>query len=418
MIVHSASAQLRARTTAIPDPGSLLDYLTETDAYAFIRDGDGVIGFGEIARFETDSLDAADLWWQTFCEDIEDESEIPGTYGTGPIAFGSFTFDPDHTRTDSLLIVPEVVIGRRDGLAWMTVIGLNSPHSDHPEKTDPPRVPVNPRAVEASTTPEEWMKRAAEIIERILQGEAEKVVLARDKLVKTDAEIDPRWLIGGLLEKYPRCWVYSFDGFIGATPEMLLRQKDQLATSRVLAGTVPAPTKKIPKVVEERSSELLASEKNQNEHAFARDSVAEALQPFCNAVHVPEAPYVLKLPNVLHLASDIAGSVKPGNTSLAVTSAIHPTAAVCGSPRHVSAQIIADTEGFDRGRYAGPVGWIDSRGDGEWALGLRCGQLSADRKSMRIFAGCGLVDDSIPEEELAETEVKFKPMLNAFGLDE
>lgn len=420
MIEHPASTQLRARTSAIADPGNLQDFLTPDKSYAFLRGDDGVIGLGEIARFETDSLDAADLWWQDFCENLEDESEFPGSFGFGPVAFGSFCFDPDNTARKSTLIVPQVIIGRRNGQCWMTRLGYDSPDSDTPEKQTPPQPVAVVSRLDHSTTAQQWMDLVAEVVSRIKAGEAEKVVIARDQMIHTDQPIDHRWLVKKLVEAFPRCWTYSFDGFIGSSPEMLLKQTDQLAASRVLAGTYPTSGQNGEgDSCEELASALVHSEKNQYEHRFARDSVAEALKPYCSAVHVPEEPYVLRLPNVLHLASDITGLVKQGNTALAVAGAIHPTAAVCGSPMHVAAQMIAELEGFDRGRYAGPVGWVDSYGNGEWALGLRCGQILADDpKAMQIFAGCGLVADSDPAEELEETNLKFLPMLSAFGLAE
>ena len=135
------------------------------------------------------------------------------------------------------------------------------------------------------------------------------------------------------------------------------------------------------------------------------------LGPFLAAMHVPEAPYVLALPNLLHLATDICGTGLAHHSTLALANAAHPSAAVCGAPTEVARRLIAEHERLDRGRFAGPIGWVDSQGDGEWALALRCGQLDADEpRRMRLYAGAGVVAESIPHAELVETDVKFAPM--------
>ncbi len=145
-------------------------------------------------------------------------------------------------------------------------------------------------------------------------------------------------------------------------------------------------------------------------------SVAEALAPFCSGMHVPDAPYVLELPNVLHLATDIAAVADHGTSALRLAAALHPSAAVCGTPTEQARAMIAELERMDRGRYAGPVGWIDAHGDGEWGIALRCGQLDeTDPRQIRLFAGCGIVAGSDPAAELAEAAAKLVPMRDALG---
>jgi menaquinone-specific isochorismate synthase len=211
-------------------------------------------------------------------------------------------------------------------------------------------------------------------------------------------------------------WTYLVDGMVGATPELLLRRQGGLVTSRVLAGTVwHDPEGSDPLLL---AAELARSSKDSAEHEFAVESVAQALAPYCAAMNVPEAPSVLKLPNVMHLATDITGVALPGASSVALAAALHPSAAVCGTPTHLAMDIISELESMDRGRYAGPVGWVDTTGDGEWAIALRGGHVRPDTPNeIQLFAGAGIVADSDPAVELAETGAKFIPMLQALGLE-
>ncbi|HSP60968.1 MAG TPA: chorismate-binding protein, partial [Ornithinimicrobium sp.] len=214
----------------------------------------------------------------------------------------------------------------------------------------------------------------------------------------------------------------------GATPEMLVRLQGGRARSRVLAGTIrrgrapdaavapaPATTPATDHPTDPRLR-LVSSEKDLDEHAYAVRSVADALAPHCTDLQVPEAPYVLELPDVYHLASDLTGRMVSGATSLRLAAALHPSAAVCGTPTPAAAALIEELEGMDRGRYAGPVGWVDGSGDGDWGIALRCGELAPDRRSLRLFAGGGIVAASDPRSELAETEVKLTAMRHALGL--
>jgi len=203
------------------------------------------------------------------------------------------------------------------------------------------------------------------------------------------------------------------DGIFGATPEMLVRRERGLVTSRVLAGTIRRTGH------DERDLALAAalarSSKDLEEHEYAVRSVADALDPHCSSMNVPEAPFVLHLPNVMHLATDVAGVVHDAATvsSLRLAESLHPSAAVGGTPTPAATALIDEIEGMDRGRYAGPVGWIDAAGDGEWGLALRSAHLSGS--TVRLYAGCGIVADSDPEAELAEAQAKFVPVRDALA---
>jgi menaquinone-specific isochorismate synthase len=240
--------------------------------------------------------------------------------------------------------------------------------------------------------------------------------------------VDPRWLLARLAAAYEACWTFSVDGMVGATPELLVRSEKGLVTSRVLAGTIRRAGASDDEALL-RAAHLARSSKDLEEHEYAVASVAQALAPFCSSMNVPDAPFVLHLPNVMHLASDVTGVLARGGsragstradaagpTSLALAAALHPSAAVCGTPTGVARALIREIEGMDRGRYAGPVGWLGADGDGEWGIALRSAELSpADPRTVRLFAGCGIVAASDPAAELAESEAKLEPLRFALG---
>jgi menaquinone-specific isochorismate synthase len=216
-----------------------------------------------------------------------------------------------------------------------------------------------------------------------------------------------------LARHYSMCWTFHVDGIFGATPEMLVRRERGLVTSRVLAGTIRRTGD------EERDAALAGtlarSSKDLEEHEYAVRSVADALEPHCSSMNVPEVPFVLHLPNVMHLATDVAGVVHDAATvsSLQLAEALHPSAAVGGTPTSSAVSLIAEIEGMARDRYAGPVGWMDAKGDGEWGIALRSALVQGN--TVRLFAGCGVVGSSDPEAELAESQAKFVPVRDALA---
>lgn len=417
MLVNPAETRRLARTEQIDDPGPLDRFVSGPDDCAFLTDSLELVGLGELARFETDSLDAADIWWQEFCTDLEHSTEMPGTPSMGPIAFGSFAFDPDRSADRSVLIVPRTIIGRRDGVAWITRMGVGhlSDSTELPALPEPLASPGRVSWSDGSLTPEQWEDAVAEAIAHIRAGQIDKVVLARELIARAEAPIEPAWLVRRLHRHYPHTYAYMVDRLVGASPELLIERRGGLITSRVLAGTIRRTTGSDDEVAE-LGAELIASRKDCREHAFAARSVAETLAPFVRAINVPPAPYVLALPNVLHLATDITASADDSGSSLALAQAVHPTSAVCGTPREQARVLICELEHADRGRYAGPVGWTDASGDGQWAVALRGGEIDReDPRLMRVFAGCGIVADSDPAEELAESAAKFIPIQDALA---
>jgi len=263
-------------------------------------------------------------------------------------------------------------------------------------------------------TEEQWKKRVALAIEKIESGSVEKVVLARDLIARSAFAIDARPILRTLAENYPATWVFSVAGLIGATPELLLRLSRGMVTSRVLAGTIPKTGDDSKDLA--LAGSLARSSKDLEEHEFAVRSVADALEPFCSSTNVPDAPFVLHLANVMHLATDVTGALIESKKDIDVFSLLknlHPSAAVCGTPRNKAFDVIEEIEGMNRGRYAGPVGWVDARGDGELGIALRSGQIN--QKEIRIFAGCGIVAGSNPDIEVAESNAKFAAMRSALN---
>jgi menaquinone-specific isochorismate synthase len=292
----------------------------------------------------------------------------------------------------------------------VTTVGDVDPRQALASAPAPPRdqPPLRLRYADGALDPATWCAAVATAVGRIDAGDLAKVVLARDLLVSADVPLDPRRLLGRLADRFPDCWTFAVDGLLGATPELLLRKTGRRLSARVLAGTAPRGAG----AEDDRlAAALLGSAKDRAEHALAVDSLVDALAPYCSALDVPQAPELLTLANVRHLASDVTGTQRAGGfrgraSFLELVGAVHPTAAVCGTPTAAAASVIAELEGMDRGRYAGPVGWLDARGDGEFGLALRCAELVGD-DSARLFAGCGIVAGSEPTAELAETQSKF-----------
>lgn len=407
-----------ARTVEISDPGDLVQRLagTTSPGQAWLRRGDGMIAMGQVARSEFTTIAEGEQYWRAFVADLEhdDQLDSPAPFGSGPIAFGSFTFDHRHTARQSVLIVPELVLGRRGGRGWLTQLSSDRDRLDPrlPKIAELPSAPGEVSWSDGALSGPQWESVVAEAIQRIKTGEVDKVVLARELAARTPLPIDPRWLVRALARDYSSTWTFWVDDMVGASPEMLVRREGGLATSRVLAGTIWRTPGQDGEAI---AAALADSSKDLIEHEYAVASVAEALAPHCSGMNVPDSPYVLELPNVSHLATDVTAVAHPGTTSLALAEALHPSAAVCGTPTQAAKDLIAEVEQLDRGRYAGPVGWLDVNGDGEWAIALRCARLTDDPHELIAYAGCGIVSDSDPAKELAETQAKLVPIRDALA---
>jgi len=405
-----AESPLVARTVLIDDPGDLVALLPAGSPLSWLHRGDGLVGWGETARYDAagpSRFADAESWWRALSSRsvVRDEAKVPGS---GLLAFGSFAYAD--IPGASVLVVPEVVVGRRGSVSWVTTIGRGSvspPPSVAP--TGPPEAPTGVVFSDGAMSGADWETVVADAVVRIRAGDLDKVVLARDLVVDLDSPLDVRTPLARLASRYPACWTFNVDGLFGSTPEMLLRRERGLVASRVLAGTIRRTGDDAHDLA--LAATLARSSKDLEEHEFAVRSVADALAPYCSSMNLPDSPFVLHLPNVMHLATDVTGVLDDDASSLALAAALHPSAAVGGTPTHAAVALIGEIEGLDRARYAGPVGWIDADGDGEWGIALRSAEYDGSR--VRLFAGCGIVADSNPTDELAEAAAKFVPVRDA-----
>ena len=389
----------------------LLDLLPDDQQFAWVRGSEGLIGWGEYASIRVtgrDRFEQVRNWWHKQLETFSIADSVHSS-GTGPVLFTSFSFDRNE---ESFAFIPKVIVGKRGDKSWITWVG-ESPQPSLFEEL--PAISSQEFSWSPGTlTEEQWKKRVALAIEKIESGSVEKVVLARDLIASSATAIDARPILRTLAENYSATWVFSVAGLIGATPELLLRLSRGMVTSRVLAGTIPKTGDDSKDLA--LAGSLARSSKDLEEHEFAVRSVADALEPFCSSTNVPDAPFVLHLANVMHLATDVTGALIESKKDIDVFSLLknlHPSAAVCGTPRNKAFDVIEEIEGMNRGRYAGPVGWVDARGDGELGIALRSGQIN--EKEIRIFAGCGIVAGSDPDIEVAESNAKFAAMRSALN---
>lgn len=427
-VTGSALPRLRVETREIDPIADLLEYADRHAPLAWLRRGDGIVALagasavystsiGTAAPPQADATRAARLAGTVAAlrerAEIDDPLQLPGT---GLVAFGAFAFD-EGSSSDSTLTVPSVVVGRRQGRSWVTRVRVVGDAVTEQAVQPTPYTPYWAGTLgPGSLGPDGYQDAVRAALDAIAAGELGKVVLARDIVGSVPAGADLRRLARALSTGYPDTWMYAVDGIIGASPETLVTVSGGTATARVLAGTAPrgadADTDGAASIA------LATSAKDLDEHEYAVQSVLAALRPYVRSLAVSEQPFTLKLPNVWHLATDAEGELADHASALDLVAAMHPTAAVAGTPTDAALAAIRRLEPFDRGRYAGPVGWVDANGDGEWAIALRCAQFGAARDgsiAIVAHAGAGIVAGSDPETELLETRVKFRPIVEALA---
>jgi menaquinone-specific isochorismate synthase len=392
----------------LDDIGPLIPLLDSRDPLLFIRRGQGIGGIGEAMRLEftgpTRMTDAAAAWREVLAAaSITDPIGIPGT---GLVALGSFAFS-EHSVATSVLIVPSVIIGRRDGVSWITRINSDAPTPRPRAFGAEYRISLLP----GQMTADAFIAAVDTALERIAAGSVSKVVIARDLIGHLPEGADLRLVLASLALGYPDCFTFAVNGFIGSSPETLVRVDAGSVGARVLAGSIGRGADA--EADHDAAVTLATSVKDLDEHQYALRSELTALAPHSANLATSELPFTLKLPNLWHLASDVAGTLSDGSTSLDLIAALHPTAAVAGAPTQAALDLIHELEPFDRGRYAGPVGWVGANGDGEWAVALRSAHVSHTGR-VTAYAGAGIVAGSEPARELAETKMKFRPVVEAF----
>lgn len=407
-----------ARLATDPEPGtdpgldpigaattSLLSRLPRpTGSLCFVRGGHGLVGWGVHARFTATGPGAAariQEWFDAMRAGLQVSDPIAEP-GTGPLAFVSLGFDDTDV---AVAVIPQVIVGHGPTGSFVTRIAVGEPAAD--PKVAPVRTPGRISYADADLSVAGFSTAVATATERIRRGDLDKVVLAHDLVATAERPVDERRLLQRLAAAYPGCWTFDVEGLVGASPELLIRREGRTIASRVLAGTA------WPEHADDAvAADLLHSSKDVAEHAYAVRSVSEVLAPVCTDLDVPARPSPLELANLTHLSTDITGRLGDLTpTALELAARLHPTAAVGGSPSEAARQLIRDLEPMRRGRYAAPIGWIDGRGDGEFAIALRCAQVNG--RTVRLLAGCGIVADSDPETEAREAQIKMIPVRDA-----
>jgi len=377
-----ARPRLRARSEPLPDPGDLLDHLAPGGFAWLDHDGTGFVTAGSVASVPAGHVEAA-------LATIDHEARPATPRAAGPRAVGALPF-----AGDAALIVPARIVGRDDeGRGWVTRIAtLDPPAPLQLAEEEPQRFEVCPVTGRA-----EWDAMVNAALREIGRGALAKVVLARAVDVAADTPFWVRTVLARLRAEQRGCRVYADGGFVGASPELLVRRDGEDVVARPLAGTGTD------------AHQLLGSDKDRREHSFVVDAVVRTLQAACSDVRA-RGPEAVRFADVTHLATTVTARAR-STSALSLARALHPTPAVAGTPRAPALAAIARLEPAERGRYAGPCGWVDARGDGEWVVALRGAEL--DGAHARLFAGAGIVAGSDAGAEWRETQAKLQPMLAA-----
>lgn len=404
------------------------------------RDGFALAGLGAATvleasgadRFRDVALAARELGGRTFVGDLADDPQRPTA--AGPVFVGGFAFAPDggaspewSSLAPASLVLPEVALARHAGEARMTVAvcaeGDEAPDAllervlarvAELRPTEMPMFdpdPVEKARVAGAAPPSHYEQAVERAVERIRAGELEKIVLAREVRVHGPQDHDPAPVYDGLRAAFPACYCWCVGtpelAYVGASPELLVRREGARAQTVALAGTTRRSAD--PAVDDHLGEQLLRSDKDRAEHAIVARRIERTLHPHSVWVAVTEEPGLVKVQNVQHLATPIRAQLRHPLPTVELVGLLHPTPAVGGEPHSVAEPMIPALEGFDRGWYAGAIGWTDLAEDGEFCVGLRCALLRGP--VAHLYAGCGIVGDSVPSAELQESEVKLQALL-------
>lgn len=377
--------------------------------FLFARSNQTLVGQGIALRISaTGKNRISDLAtkWREVCAaaEISDGVKLPGS---SLVAFSSITFS-ENSKLESVLVVPQRLFVIRPEVSF--VIEVEAEEEAQVVTSAPTSFQIG------KLNPVGFQDAVSKAISQINETDLKKVVLSRDLEMILPSQPDLSEPLAKLRSRYPDCWTYKVEGVFGASPELLLRAERGEVSARVLAGTAGRGTD--PDVDRAIADGLSHSIKNNHEHAYAVQSMVSELEPFCEWVEADAQPFSLALPDLWHLATDVRGKLKPATSLLDVIAKLHPTAAVAGTPRDLAIALIEELEPYDRGGYAGPVGWVSADGSGELAIALRGGiiETSEDQVVVRAIAGCGIVAESDPQAELAETELKFRAVRYAFDV--
>ena len=415
---------LVARTRPLGWDPDLIALCTHADTVVSTA-GAGLLGIGTAMRMEpARSAMAGTVASALGSIEVDDAVDRPGT---GPVALGALPFD---RHRDGSFVVPRIVIGRAtDGTAWVTTIAAaDSTPSDHEIDAIRARSTTTGSgfardaalhgsddapsrfSIEPVGDPAAWCDAVGRATDLLRAGAAEKVVMARAVEVTADRPLRADAILAQLRRSFPGSHLFSIDGFIGASPELLVERDGEIVRAHPMAGT--APRSGDPDADARLAAALLDSTNTRAEHRHTIDMVHDTLLPWCSYLDEEAEPSIMAVANVQHLATRLEGRLsEPIASVLDLVAALHPTPAVGGRPTASALELIADLEDLDRDRYAGPVGWVDARGNGRWAVGIRSAIIDDTRA--RCFAGVGIVADSDPESELAETRAKMQTMLSA-----
>ncbi len=385
-------------TTIAFDSSVDLNDVAGNDGYLFVRSGVGYAARGIAARVAFSEV-------QKTLSEINHHNET--NLNVAPIAMGIIPFDQNSAGE---FFIPQQVVGKDEsGNCWLTTI--DEAPTDV-EVSPPPAAKTNSFSVRPLTPIDKYLQAVASARDAVINGKIIKAVIAREIIVEADQPIDVHSVLQRLRATFGNSYRYSMNGFIGASPELLIEVSGQTIRSYPLAGTTPRTGD--PNTDNELASKLISSMKDQVEHRVVIDVIHDMLLPFCSYLDWEPQPSVIQVANVQHLGTLIEGHLSDGHPPLLdLARMLCPTPALGGHPRLEALEIIAHLEGFDRKNYGGAVGWIDANGNGTWAVAIRCAELSEDRKSARIIAGGGIVAASDPTTELAETQAKFQAMLSA-----